>query len=92
MQALVEASRTRLAVLVYVSDHPGSTVTEVAEALGVSCGLARNHLQRLVEAGGAFCDPPHPVRGQRARYTLNLNRITHELQTFQERLRHPARA
>lgn len=48
--AMVFKSR-RYPILVYVEDHPGSSRSEVAKALGVSYSTAKYHLEKMVSEG-----------------------------------------
>lgn len=67
---ILGANQARVAILIWLSQHPGSTITEIQKGLEVSRMSVTEHVRALSAAGAIISTPLQPARGQRARYEL----------------------
>jgi len=76
---ILGANQARVGILVWLSRHPDSTVTEINQALGLSRMSVVDHIRALVATGAVAGTPAQPTRGQRARYRLVPEVVEREL-------------
>ncbi|MDR2160500.1 MAG: MarR family transcriptional regulator [Treponema sp.] len=72
-------SEPRLSIIGYLDKHPGLSMNELSERLGVTHGAITAHIKTLAAAGLIFVREENGGRGTRKRISLNRERIQVDL-------------
>lgn len=79
---ILGANQARVAILIWLSQNPGSTITEIQKGLDVSRMSVTEHMRALSSTGAIISTPPQPARGQRAHYEIVPGVVAREVTTL----------
>lgn len=81
------ANRARIAIIVHLHDHPGSTRGEITAAMAIGHQTVYSHLQTLEADDLVVTDvPPAERHGRTIRYWLRSKKLRGQLQALLEHL------
>ncbi len=74
------ANRARLAIILFVKHHPGTTRAEITKAMGIGHQTVYIHPQALEDQGITVADVPADDRhGKKVRYTLHAQSLRDDI-------------
>lgn len=81
------ANEARLAVILHLHKHPGSTRADITAAMGFGQQTVYRHLQDMEDAGLVDADVPLDDRhGRTVRYRLRTDQLRAQLKAFLDSL------